>query len=32
MGMNELGPRRCPFAFVSVILKESVITKDKGKT
>ena len=22
MGMNELGPRRCPFVFVSVILEK----------
>lgn len=27
MGMNELGPRRCPFAFVSVMLKGEVIIK-----
>ena len=31
MGMNELGPRRCPFTFVSVMLK-NVITKNKTKT
>jgi len=27
MGMNELGPRRCPLAFVSVILNRDVTTK-----
>lgn len=32
MGMNELGPRRCPFAFVSVILKNDVITKNKAES
>lgn len=32
MGMNELGPRRFPFGFVSVILKRNVITNKKAKT
>ena len=32
MGMNELGPRRCPFAFASVILKkEVIIEKEKQR-
>ena len=30
MGMNELGPRRCPFVFVSVILeKRDIMIKMK---
>jgi len=28
MGMNELGPRRCPFTFVSAILKEALSNKE----
>lgn len=31
IGMNELGPRRCPFAFASVILKRNVLIKKKAK-
>ena len=32
MGMNELGPRRCPFAFASVMLNENGIIRKIPKT
>jgi len=31
MGMNELGPRRCPFTFVSAILKEALSKRKAGE-
>ena len=32
MEMNELGPRRCPFSFVSVVLKKNGIIRKITKT
>jgi len=32
MGMNELGPRRCPFTFVSAILEEALSKKENRTT
>jgi hypothetical protein len=29
IGMNELGPRRCPFAFASAMLEGGVIVRRK---
>jgi len=31
MGMNELGPRRCPFTFASAILKETLSLEKESK-